>query len=85
MITGLECPGCGMTRAAADIIHMDFEGALKANAFAPVIFIFFLLTYISTSANYIRKGVFRLSIFHPVFEYAFLILFLAWGIIRNLF
>lgn len=35
----VPCPGCGLSRACADILHMDFSDAMRMHAFAP----FFLL------------------------------------------
>lgn len=31
-LTGLNCPGCGMTRASHALLHGDFKQALKDNA-----------------------------------------------------
>jgi Protein of unknown function (DUF2752) len=31
-LTGWECPGCGMTRALAAMVHGDFAGAIRFNA-----------------------------------------------------
>ena len=35
-LLGIECPGCGMTRAFIDILTLDFRGALLSN---PLIFV----------------------------------------------
>ena len=32
-LTGLYCPGCGMTRALHALVHFDFLRALRMNAF----------------------------------------------------
>ena len=32
-VTHLNCPGCGITRAALKILQLDFVGAVKQNAF----------------------------------------------------
>ena len=31
-ITGLECTGCGITRAIYSLMHLDFVAAIKYNA-----------------------------------------------------
>lgn len=43
-IVGIECPGCGMTRAVASIFHGDFLGAFHYNK--SVVIVFPLLCYI---------------------------------------
>ena len=35
-VTGLFCPGCGLTRAAHALVHLDFARALEMNALAIV-------------------------------------------------
>lgn len=35
-VTGLWCPGCGMTRAAYKLVHGDVAGSLGTNLFLPV-------------------------------------------------
>ncbi len=43
-VTGLECPGCGMTRAISSIFHGDIAGAFHFNKL--IIVVFPLLAYI---------------------------------------
>jgi hypothetical protein len=37
-LTGLPCPGCGMTRAFCSLGHGDLSGAFGYNALAPFVF-----------------------------------------------
>lgn len=37
-LTGLYCPGCGMTRAANDIIHFEILSAIHNNALIVLVF-----------------------------------------------
>jgi hypothetical protein len=34
--TGVPCPGCGLSRACALLVHGDLRGALRMHAFAPM-------------------------------------------------
>jgi len=38
-ITGIPCPGCGLTRATYFLLRGDFRDAMKFHAFAPVVVI----------------------------------------------
>jgi hypothetical protein len=38
-ITGVPCPGCGMTRSFAFLAHGDLVEAIEMNAFGPVMFV----------------------------------------------
>ena len=38
-VTGLWCPGCGMTRALHSLLHGDVAGALSSNLFLPVVMV----------------------------------------------
>lgn len=37
-LTGLYCPGCGMTRAGFDILHFDIISAIHNNALIVIVF-----------------------------------------------
>ncbi|NVO02068.1 MAG: DUF2752 domain-containing protein [Bacteroidetes bacterium] len=44
MVTGFECPGCGMQRAFIDLIKGDFLASIKVfPALIPMLFMFFYL------------------------------------------
>lgn len=45
-LTGLPCPGCGMTRSTFALLRGDFIESLKLNAFTWVILLFWLLVAI---------------------------------------
>ncbi|MEW5871544.1 MAG: DUF2752 domain-containing protein [Chloroflexota bacterium] len=45
-ITGLPCPGCGLTEAVGDLLHGDWRGAMAAHAFAPLFLLAFILLLI---------------------------------------
>lgn len=82
-ITGLRCPGCGMTHAMTALLNLDFNAFIQANLFAPLIIIFFITAFASTSLKYIKTGIYRLSALNSFVEISFLVLFIAWGIARN--
>lgn len=84
VITGLRCPGCGMTHAAMSILHFDLWGAVKANAFLiPIgLYVGWLLFY--TLRRYIVKGILRLDSGSKVLDIAFLASLLIWSVARNI-
>jgi hypothetical protein len=82
-LTGLNCPGCGATRATRALLHGQFLRALHDNALfvfalavAAIWGIFFL-------AGKIKNPGARLNV-PPNFLWAFLILALGFGVLRNL-
>ena len=46
-LTGLWCPGCGMTRALHHLLHADVAGALSANLFLPVVLVVGIWSWLS--------------------------------------
>jgi len=84
-LTGLECPGCGMTRATYAVLHGHFMEAFRLN---PVGFILFPLAMIGLSFEVLgwvrgKDDFFRLSVgkWGSIIIAAILII---WGIVRNL-
>ncbi len=83
-ITGLECPGCGVTRMAISFLQFNFSDAFDANAglfiSLPLIAIVFFYAWINwINEKNIRSKFIKTSI---IILIVFLIL---WGIYRNLY
>lgn len=80
-ITGLYCPGCGITRMLLSIIQLDFYQAFRYNPLLfitlPIFIIFFLNTLI------IKKEPLYNKISNKVWTIV-IIIFIAYGILRNI-
>lgn len=55
-ITGLECPGCGLTRAIAAVVRLDIAAAFGFNALWPLYAFYFLWGGIGMAVAYIKRG-----------------------------
>ena len=84
LVTGLLCPGCGITRMALSLARFDFASAFGYNkalfVTLPILFLFLLFEEI----KYIKSGTRRFSKVTQVFlilEAVFLVIF---GIVRNI-
>ena len=53
-LTGLPCPGCGMTRAFCSLGHGDLQGAFGYNALAPFVFAAALLLWAHALATVLK-------------------------------
>ena len=83
-ITGLKCPGCGISRMLIALIKLDFAAAFKHN---PVLFLTapFLVAYLFGSEwKYVLYGHRHMGKWQ-IFLWAELCLLLLYGIFRNIF
>lgn len=83
-ITGLRCPGCGMTRSILALIKFDVYGAIKYNAFSFFIIAYILCAFVCTSKEYILYGKYRLNAGKEFISIIFLVLLLLWFVVRNI-
>jgi len=61
-LTGLPCPGCGMTRAFCAIGHGDFASAIGFNPLAPFVFAGALLLWAHALATLLKLDTARAAI-----------------------
>ncbi|MBE7036448.1 MAG: DUF2752 domain-containing protein [Ruminococcaceae bacterium] len=85
MITGLKCPGCGITHMIVSLCRFDFLAAFQSNSLLLVILPIIGIFYLVKKIHYIRYGTKILNgkITH-FFEYLLLVLVIIFWIVRNL-
>ena len=77
-ITGLYCPGCGITRMFISILKLDYKGAFRYN---PFVFVLLILYLIFLLINSILKR--KIKITNIIF-YIIIVLAIVFGILRNI-
>ena len=83
-VTGLYCPGCGMTRAVISLLNLDFYQAFRYNIFA--IFLLPLLTVYFFSEVYCWIFEKENILFSKIPEWFWVFIFISmiiFGILRN--
>ncbi len=56
LLTGYQCPGCGITRYAVCMVHGNVQGAFEANQLVFVLMPFLLLYGLYRAILYVRHG-----------------------------
>ncbi|MGI8788297.1 MAG: DUF2752 domain-containing protein [Pyrinomonadaceae bacterium] len=83
-LTGLNCPGCGLTRGFHALFHGDVTTALHYNALLPALAFVFAYLLVSMSLTAIRGRGLSWKFFTPSATYGFLIVALVFFVLRNL-
>ena len=83
VITGLNCPGCGNTRAVMSMLRLDFRGMLHYNLMFPLEMAYLVYLYVASALHYVRTGKATYNPKHKWLDVTLLILLLAWGVVRN--
>ena len=84
LITGLHCPGCGISRMFLSLASLDFKAAFGYNALIMIIGPFFLFFSLKYYIKYILTGNQKTSRFEDVLLVIALVLTIAFGVLRNL-
>lgn len=61
-VTGLLCPGCGVTGMCVALLHLNWKGAFFCH---PVLFVLLLpltAVFICSAAGYVQNGRFRFAL-----------------------
>lgn len=83
-LTGFACPGCGLTRGFHALFHGDVVTALDFNVLIPAWAAIFAYIFLSLSLLAIRGQGLPMWPTAPRFLWTFMIVLLAFGILRNL-
>lgn len=83
-ITGLYCPGCGITRMCLALLNGDLKTAFNSN---PAIFTLApvgLLLGLRITYHYIKTGNMQLSKYQTVILWVIVVILVIFGIVRNI-
>lgn len=83
-ITGLKCPGCGITHMCISILHGDFKSAMQYNFvlfWLTPLFVYLIGDYLF---RYIKTGTFKLLKWQSILTYIIIGILVIFGIIRNI-
>lgn len=83
-VTGLLCPGCGVTGMCVALLHLDWRGAFSCH---PVLFVLLLpltAVFICSAAGYVRNGRFWFARWQNLILYVSVAALVIFGVVRNL-
>ena len=83
-LTGIHCPGCGLTRGFHALFHGDVLTALHYNALIPIFAFVIGFMFVSLVLITVRGRGLSWRFFPPASLYGFLILAAAFFVLRNL-
>ncbi len=83
-LTGIHCPGCGLTRGFHALFHGDVLTALHFNALLPLYAFVLGFLFVSMVLIAVRGRGLSWKIFPPSAMYGFLVLAAAFFVLRNL-
>lgn len=83
-ITGLMCPGCGVSRLCMALIRLDFYGAFKANSAIFCLIPLWTIVFGVQAVRYVRYGSKKLKGWQDLSLYFSAVVLVAYGVIRNI-
>lgn len=83
-VTGLLCPGCGVTRMCLALLRLDFAAAWEANPVLLLLLPVLTALLIRQAMRYVKTGRSTLSRRESALVWGMAAVLLLWGIARNL-
>ena len=82
-VTGLWCPGCGVTRMCLALLRLDISAAWQANAVLLVLLPLLGLLLAYRGLVYVRRGNVPAARWETLAWSGLAVVLLLWGIVRN--
>lgn len=83
-VTGLKCPGCGMTRMCRALLELDFKSAFYYNKAVFLLLPYFCFLTYRYGVRYIKEGTFRVSKKDEKGLWLVIAVLVSYSIIRNI-
>lgn len=83
-LTGIACPGCGLTRAFHALFHLDIPAALGFNAMFPLYAFVFGYLFVAMGFIALSGRPLKFQIFKTGYIAGFMIAALVFAVVRNL-
>lgn len=83
-VTGLQCPGCGMTRMCLALLRLDLAGAWQANPVLLVLLLPMVGLLVYRMVCYVREGHTPTKRWETLVWSGLAVVLVIWGVVRNL-
>ncbi len=84
MVTGLYCPGCGVTRMFLALFTFKFVEAFQSNCFVFILLPYGIFVYVRHYVCIIKGKAFAYNNYHRYILNVILILAFVFGVVRNI-
>jgi len=82
-VTGLKCPGCGMTRSCMSILKFDFTSAYNSNMLSITVVPMLLIIMGIAEVRYIMTGKRKTTLIEAILLGILFLVTISYGILRN--
>lgn len=83
-LTGLQCPGCGVSRMCLHLINLEFAQAFAQNQALFVLLPVLLVLWLSWAVRYVRTGTSMLRLWQRLLLWLSIGVMVVFGILRNI-
>ena len=84
LVTGLYCPGCGISRMFISLFQLDFVTALHQNAAIMILSPLFIVLAVVSVRSYIKTGIMPNSKWFNILTIVLICCFVLFGVLRNI-